>query len=99
MGGPLAWRLWAELAVLHCKKKTASYKVLHRVSERVLRTIFEINRGEIVGDWRKLHNEELHNLYSSRYSITMIKPRHKRWAGHVAHRRKEKHMQTFSWKI
>jgi hypothetical protein len=38
----------------------------------------------MTGDWRKLHNEELHNLYSSPNIIRMIKSRRMRWAGHVA---------------
>jgi hypothetical protein len=38
----------------------------------------------VTGDWRKLHNEELHNLYSSPNIIRMIKARSMRWAGHVA---------------
>jgi hypothetical protein len=38
----------------------------------------------VTGDWRKLHNEELHNLYSSPNIIRMIKSRKMRWAGHVA---------------
>jgi hypothetical protein len=38
----------------------------------------------VAGDWRKLHNEELHNLYSSPNIIRMIKSRRMRWAGHVA---------------
>jgi hypothetical protein len=38
----------------------------------------------VTGDWRKLHNEELHNLYSSPNIIRMIKPRRMRWVGHVA---------------
>jgi hypothetical protein len=37
----------------------------------------------MTGDWRKLHNEELHNLYSSPNIIRMIKSRRMRWAGHV----------------
>jgi hypothetical protein len=51
---------------------------------RVLRGIFRPKRDEVTGDWRKLHNEELHNLYSSPNIIRMIKPRRMRWAGHVA---------------
>jgi hypothetical protein len=39
---------------------------------------------EETGDWRKLHNEELHNLYSSPNIIRIIKSRRMRWAGHVA---------------
>jgi hypothetical protein len=38
----------------------------------------------VTGDWRKLHNEELHNLYSSPSIIRIIKLRRMRWAGHVA---------------
>jgi hypothetical protein len=38
----------------------------------------------VTGGWRKLHNEELHNLYSSPSIIRMIKSRRMRWAGHVA---------------
>jgi hypothetical protein len=41
-------------------------------------------RDEVTGDWRKLHTEELHNLYSPPNIITMIKSRRMRWAGHVA---------------
>jgi hypothetical protein len=38
----------------------------------------------VTGDWRKLHNEDLHNLYSSPIIIRMIKSRRMRWVGHVA---------------
>jgi hypothetical protein len=48
---------------------------------RVLRKIFGPKRNEIIGGWRKQHNEELHNLYSSPNIIRMIKSR--RWAGRV----------------
>jgi hypothetical protein len=43
-----------------------------------------IQRDEETGGWRKLHNEELHNLYSSPRIIRMIKSKRMRWAGHVA---------------
>jgi hypothetical protein len=51
---------------------------------RVLRRIFGLKRDEVTADWRQLHNEELHNLYSSPNLIRMIKSRKTRWAGHVA---------------
>jgi hypothetical protein len=55
------------------------------VSEnRVLRRIFEPKREEVTGKWRKLHNRELHNLYSSPDIIRKVKSRRMRWAGHVA---------------
>jgi hypothetical protein len=49
---------------------------------RVLR-IFGPRRDEVTGDWRKLHNDELHNLYSSPNITRMIKSRRMRWAGNV----------------
>jgi hypothetical protein len=50
----------------------------------VLRRIFGPKRGEATGGWRKLHNEELHNLYFPPSIIRIIKSRRMRWAGHVA---------------
>jgi hypothetical protein len=50
---------------------------------RVLR-IFGAKRDEVTGDWRKVHNEELHDLYSSPSIIRIIKARGMRWARHVA---------------
>jgi hypothetical protein len=52
---------------------------------RVLRQILGLKRDEVTGEWRKLHNEELSDLYSSSYVIQLIKSRRIRWAGHVAH--------------
>jgi hypothetical protein len=51
---------------------------------RVLRRIFGAKRDGVKGGWRKLHNEELHNLYSSSGIIRIIKSRRMRWAVHVA---------------
>jgi hypothetical protein len=51
---------------------------------RVLRRIFGPKRDEVTGGWRKLHNEELHGLYSSPSIFRVIKARRMRWAGHVA---------------
>jgi hypothetical protein len=51
---------------------------------RVLKRIFGPKRDEVTGEWRKLHNEELRDLYSSPSIIRMIKSRGMRWAGHVA---------------
>jgi hypothetical protein len=52
--------------------------------KRVLRRIFGPKRDEVTGEWRKLHNEELRDLYSSPSIIRIIKSMRMRWAGHVA---------------
>jgi hypothetical protein len=51
---------------------------------RVLRKMFGPNRDEVTGEWRKLQNKELHDLYSSLNILRIIKSRRMRWAGHVA---------------
>jgi hypothetical protein len=50
----------------------------------VLRRIFGPKRGEVTGEWIKLHNDELHDLCSSPNTVRVIKSRRMRWAGHVA---------------
>jgi hypothetical protein len=50
---------------------------------RVLRVIFGTKRDEVTGKWRKLHIEELHDLYSSPNIVRVMKSRRMRWAGHV----------------
>ena len=52
---------------------------------RVLRRIFGSKRDEVTGVWRKLHNEEFNDLYSSPNIVRVIISRRIRWAGHVAH--------------
>jgi hypothetical protein len=64
---------------------------------RVLRKIFGPNRDEVTGEWRELHSEELHNLYSFLNIIRYIKSRRIRWAGHVA-RMGEKSVHGFGGK-
>jgi hypothetical protein len=51
---------------------------------RVLRRIYGPKRDDVTGEWRKMHNKELHDLYSSPSIIRLIKSRRMRWAGHVA---------------
>jgi hypothetical protein len=51
---------------------------------RVLRRIFGPKRDEVTEMWRKLHNEELHDLYCSSNIVRVIKSRRMSWAGHVA---------------
>jgi hypothetical protein len=55
-----------------------------RVFENRVLRIFGAKRDEVTGGWRKLYNEELHNLYSSLSIIRIIKSRRMRWEGHVA---------------
>jgi hypothetical protein len=52
---------------------------------RVLKRIFGDWMDEVTGEWRKLHNEELNDLYSSPYAVWVIKSTRIRWTGHVAH--------------
>jgi hypothetical protein len=51
---------------------------------RLLRIVFGIKREEVAENWRRLHNEELHNLYASPDIIRVMKSRKMRWTGHVA---------------
>jgi hypothetical protein len=51
---------------------------------RVLGRVFGPKRGEVTWKWRKLHNEELSDLYSLLNTVRVIKSRRMRWAGHVA---------------
>ena len=51
---------------------------------RVLRRIFGTKRDEVTGEWRKLHNEELYDLYCSPNIVRVVKSRRIKWAGHVA---------------
>jgi hypothetical protein len=64
------------------------YHRLRVFDSRVLRRIFGPKRDEVTRDWRKLHNEELHKLYSWPNLIRMIKSRRMKWAGHVARMRR-----------
>jgi hypothetical protein len=74
--------------VLHgCETLSPTLREEHRLSvfeNRVLRRIFASKRVEATGDWRKLWNEELNNLYSSPNKIRMIKSKRMLWARHVA---------------
>jgi hypothetical protein len=70
-----------------CETWSLTLREVHRLrvfENRVLGRLFGPKRGEVTGEWRKLHSEELHNLYSSPKIIRQIKSRGMRWAGHVA---------------
>ena len=51
---------------------------------RVLRRVFGPKRNEVTGEWRKMHNEKLNDLYSLRNIVRVVKSRRMRWARHVA---------------
>ena len=57
---------------------------LRVLEKRVLSRIFELKRDGVTGEWRKLHNEELNDLYCSTSIVRVIKSRTVIWAGHVA---------------
>jgi hypothetical protein len=70
-----------------CETWSLTLREEHRlrvIEDRVLRRIFGPKRDEVTGGWRKLHNEELHDLYSSPSIIRIIKVRRIRWVGYVA---------------
>ena len=67
---------------------------LREFENRVLRRIFGPKRDEVIGEWRKLRNEELNDLYSLPNIVRVTKSRI-RWAGHVAHMGKERRIRGF----
>jgi hypothetical protein len=70
-----------------CETWSVTLREEHKLrvfENRVLRRIFGPKRDGVMGRWRKLPNEELHNLYSSPSIIRIIKSRRMRWAGHFA---------------
>jgi hypothetical protein len=78
-----------------CETWSLTLREKHRLrgfENRILRRIFRPKRDEVTGEWRKLHSEEIHILYSSPIIIRQIKSRRMRWAGHVAPMGKERNM-------
>ncbi|KAJ4436197.1 hypothetical protein ANN_18827 [Periplaneta americana] len=71
-----------------CETWTLTLKEKQRLrvyEKKMLRKIFEAKRDEVTGEWRKLHNTELHALYSSANIVGNIKSRHLRCTRHAAH--------------
>jgi hypothetical protein len=67
-----------------CETMSLILREEHRLSVFENRRIFGLKWGEVTEGWRKMNNEELHNMYPSRSIIRMIKSRSIRWASHVA---------------
>jgi hypothetical protein len=84
-----------------CENWSLTLREEHKLmvfENRVLRRIFGPKRDEVTGGWRKPHNEELQNLYSSPSIIRVIKSRRMRWAGHVAQLRGRGIRIAYWWK-
>jgi hypothetical protein len=82
-----------------CETWSLTLREEHRLrvfENRVLRRIFGPKRDEVTEEWRKLHNEELHNLYSSPDIIRQVKSRRMGWAGHVARMGEERKLYQVS---
>jgi hypothetical protein len=74
------------LVLYGCETWSLTLREEHRLrvfENRVLRRICGVQRDEVTGEWRKLHSEELHNLYSSSDIIRQLKSRQMRGAAHV----------------
>ena len=71
--------MWFETLSLTLREESR----LRVFENRILRRIFGPKR-DADGQWRRLHNEELHNFYRLPYTVRVIKSRRLRWAGHVA---------------
>jgi hypothetical protein len=64
---------------------------------RVLRRVFGPRRDEVTGEWRKLHNEELNDLFSLPNIVRVVKSRKMRWAGHVARMGEDRCLHRLLW--
>jgi len=77
-----------------CETQSLTLTEEHRW--RVSESRIGCKRKEMMGDWRRLLNEELHNLYTLHNIVSVIRSRKMRWAGHVARMKNEKCIQNFS---
>jgi len=80
------------LLLLKPKNKLREERKLRVFENMEIRRIFGPRRDEVTGEWRRLHNEALNDLYSSPNIVQVIKSRRMRWAGHVARMGEERGM-------
>jgi hypothetical protein len=83
-----------------CETWSLKLREEHRLrvfENRVLMKLFGPKRDEVTGEWRKLHNEELRDLYSSPSIIRIIKSRRMGWAGHVARMGRREPLIDYWW--
>jgi hypothetical protein len=76
-----------KVVLKHCETWSLTLREERRLrvfENRALRRVFGSNRNEVTGEWRKLHNEELNDLYSLSNIVRVVKSRRMRWTGHVA---------------
>jgi hypothetical protein len=74
----------ARLSALRTGRTSPHVSLFLKIHGTLLKRIFGPKVDEVTGNWRKLHKDGLHNLYSSTNIITLMKTRRKSWAGHVA---------------
>jgi hypothetical protein len=82
-------KIYIAVTLPECETWSLTLREEHRLKEsenRVLRRIFGRKREVVVGGWRRLHKEEIHNLYTSSNIIRVIKSRRMRWEADVARR-------------
>jgi hypothetical protein len=83
-----------------CETWSLTLREEHRLGvfeNRVLRRIFGERRDEVTGGWRKLHNEELRDLYASPSIIRIMKSSRMRWAGYVDEWKRKGKRIGYSW--
>jgi hypothetical protein len=93
----MKYNIYMASVLCGCETWSLALRKEHRLTvfeNRILR-IFRPKRDDVTGEWRKLHNEELHNLYLSPNIIRQIKSRRMRRAGHVVRMREERKVYKF----